>query len=95
MFDYAVARTLFRVPTDALLARLAADRELVIVARPSLMLHFHYMWTTSGAARGDFWELALGTASSEKLPAIGKLIGPPPRPNSPRPRPTLKCSCPH
>jgi hypothetical protein len=45
LFDYAVARLLFRGTPEKLLTRLTDDPELVIVVRPSLLLHFQHLWT--------------------------------------------------
>jgi KaiC/GvpD/RAD55 family RecA-like ATPase len=43
LFDYAVARLLFRGTPEKLLIRLTDDPELVIVVRPSLLLHFQHL----------------------------------------------------
>jgi hypothetical protein len=75
LFDYAVARLLFRGTPEKLLRRLSQDPELVIVVRPSLVLHFQYMWTIH-PGREQFWRLVLQIMHVSQIPEIGKLIGP-------------------
>jgi hypothetical protein len=77
LFDYAVARLLFRVRDDRLSALLASDSPLVLLARPSLVMHFHHRWDESDeATRREYWELVLAIAAESPIPEIGKLIGP-------------------
>lgn len=45
LFDYAVSRLLFRRTAATVSDQLRADRDLVLVVRPSLVLHFHYCWS--------------------------------------------------
>jgi hypothetical protein len=75
LFDYAVARLLFRGTPERLLGRLSEDPELVIVVRPSLVLHFQYMWTVA-PVREQFWRLVLQIIQVRQIREIGKLIGP-------------------
>jgi hypothetical protein len=72
LFDYAVARLIFR---DALLAQLAADHELVLTAYPSIVHHFQYLWRAD-TTRKRFWDQVTKVVSHSDVPEIGKLIGP-------------------
>jgi signal recognition particle GTPase len=76
VFDYAVARLIFRHLTPVqLAARLSSNRDLLIAARPSLVMHFHYVWERD-SSRAQFWNLVLHIARSRDVPEIGKLLGP-------------------
>lgn len=72
LFDYAVARLIFR---DALLAQLVADHELVLTAYPSIVHHFQYLWRAD-TSRKRFWDQVTKVVSHADVPEIGKLIGP-------------------
>ena len=74
LFDYAVARLLLRGSPDVPVTRLTDDPELVIVIRPSLLLHFRHLWTVD-PSRTLFWQLVSQIIRSDKIPEIGKLIG--------------------
>ncbi len=78
LFDYAVARLLLRRDAGRLAAFLAADPAFVLLGRPSLVMHFHYLWALDqpGGAREEFWETALDVCDPPGIPEIGKLIGP-------------------
>jgi len=75
LFDYAVARLLFQGDTRKVIQRLAEDPELVIVVRPSLVLHFRHLWDFS-ADRQAFWDLVFRVIANPEIPEVGKLIGP-------------------
>jgi hypothetical protein len=75
LFDYAVARLLFRGNADSVIRRLAEDPEFVILIRPSLVLHFRRLWDSS-ADRHPFWDLTFRAIADPKIPEVGKLIGP-------------------
>ena len=78
LFDYAVARLLLRRSASRLAESLTADPALVLLGRPSLVMHFHFLWALDpqGKAREDFWETALAVCGPAGIPEIGKLIGP-------------------
>ena len=78
LFDYAVARLLLRRSTSRLVAFLKTDPAFVLLGRPSLEMHFHYLWglDPQGGAQEKFWETALAVCGSPGIPEIGKLIGP-------------------
>jgi hypothetical protein len=75
LYDYAVARMLLRVPAPDLVARLNGTPTLLISARPSLDLHFRWLWEQS-LERSEFWETALRTGGPAGLRPIGKTIAP-------------------
>ena len=75
LFDYAVERLLLRGTPEALVKRLTDDPELVIVVRPSLVLHFQHLWMAD-PRRAQFWHLVFQIIRAERIPEIGKLIGP-------------------
>ena len=54
LFDYAVARTLLRGSTAALISRFRESPESVLVIRPSLSLHFEHLWLEDPTRR-RFW----------------------------------------
>ena len=75
LFDYAVARLLLRGDSEKVVRRLADDPDLVMVIRPSLVLHFTYLWNVTPDRR-DFWNLVFKVIQSQRIPEVGKIIGP-------------------
>jgi hypothetical protein len=75
LFDYAVARLLFRGTEDTIVRRTQAQRELLLIVRPSYDLHFRHLWGVD-ADRRSFWDLAIDFAARDDVPQIGKIIGP-------------------
>ncbi|MEP7153402.1 MAG: hypothetical protein ABI856_17005, partial [Nitrospira sp.] len=73
LFDYAVARLMLRHSPPTIVERLTQSPDLVLVIRPSLTLHFLYLWLYERTA---FWELSLQLAGWERLSPLGKIIGP-------------------
>lgn len=77
LFDYAVARLLLRRSTRRLVAFLEEDPAFVLLGRPSLVMHFHYLWARGARrAREEFWETALAVCGSPRIRDIVRLIGP-------------------
>jgi len=74
LFDYAVERLLLRNGMN-LKDKLATDPELVLVIRPSLDMHFQYLWSLDNT-RSLFWVEVLQVMENDHIPEIGKLIGP-------------------
>jgi DNA replication protein DnaC len=69
IFDYAVARLLFRGTDDKVIRRLSGDPELVIVVRPSLFFHFYYIWeSNANADRSVFWDLTFRLIDNPRIP---------------------------
>lgn len=75
LFDYAVARLVLRGDSRKIIHRLTDDPDLVVVIRPSLVLHFHHLWSMS-ESRQDLWKLVFQIISADGIPEIGKIIGP-------------------
>jgi len=78
LFDYAVARLLLRRHTKRLVEFLVSDPTFVLLARPSLEIHYHYLWTFDSpeSPKALFWECVLTVAGEPAIPEIGKLVGP-------------------
>jgi len=75
LFDYAVARLLLRGTFQSLIDRLVLDPELVLIIRPSLILHFQHLWMDDASRKG-FWDLTIRIIREDKIPEVGKLIAP-------------------
>lgn len=75
LFDYAVARLLFRDDRAKVVHRLSSNPDLVMVIRPSLVLHFRHLWDVA-PDRQIFWDLVFEVIRAPEIPEIGKLIGP-------------------
>ena len=77
LFDYAVARLLFRRGRDpaTFVGLLQNDRTLAVMAAPSLTLALADLWA-SEPTRQPFWELALAVAAEDDLPATAHLAAP-------------------
>lgn len=75
LFDYAVARLLLRGDRKHLVSLFHDHSELVLIARPSLDLHFRHVWE-SDSTRTEFWKLVLEVFQKDDVPEIVKIIGP-------------------
>jgi len=77
LFDYAVARLLFRRGRGpaTFVGLLQNDRTLAVMAAPSLTLALADLWA-SEPTRQPFWELALAVAAEDDLPATAHLAAP-------------------
>jgi hypothetical protein len=77
LFDYAVARLLFRRGRDpaAFVDLLRSDRTLAVMAAPSLTMALADLWS-SDPTRRPFWDLALAVAAEDDLPATAHLAAP-------------------
>jgi hypothetical protein len=75
LFDYAVARLLLRGDTRMLVQRLVDNPDLVLVIRPSLVLHFRHLWALE-SSRQTFWRVTFELAQEEKIPEVAKVVGP-------------------
>jgi hypothetical protein len=72
LFDYAAAYLLFRGTPQSLIQRLESDANLVLAVRPSIVMHFQYLWLLDSTS---FWDTYLLLLRSEQIPEIGKLVG--------------------
>lgn len=77
LFDYAVARLLFRRGRDParLVQLLKGDRALTLMVGPSLTLALRDAWG-GDADHAAFWELAFAIASEDSLPQAAYLAAP-------------------
>jgi hypothetical protein len=77
LFDYAVARLIFRRGRDAdsVVQLLKDERALSLMLNPSLSLALADAWTAGGDRRA-FWKLAFKLASEPNLPAVARLVAP-------------------
>jgi hypothetical protein len=77
LFDYAVARLLFRRGKDPtrLTELLRADRALALMVGPSLTMALHDAWGAD-STRAAFWDLALAIAREDGLPQAAYLAAP-------------------
>jgi hypothetical protein len=75
LFDHAVERLRFRGGEDALAVQLAADPDLLLLARPSLEMHLRHIWE-SGPDRMPFWKLAGDLVREDGVVSIGRVIAP-------------------
>lgn len=75
LFDYAVSSLLLRDSQERVINRLVNTPDLVVLIRPSLMLHFRHLWTTDGTKQ-QFWDFIINIIRATQIPEIGKIIGP-------------------
>ncbi|HHT8834235.1 ATP-binding protein [Burkholderia cenocepacia] len=77
LFDYAVARLVFRRGRDSvtLVDRLVREPVLVLMLRPSLSLAFSDVWSDGQSGRQRFWSLVFAVAREPSVPPVGQLIG--------------------
>jgi hypothetical protein len=78
IFDYAVARLLLRGTSDTLVKRLTSDPDMVLMVRPSVVMHFQWLWTCDAddTRRGAFWDTVFATFGAKQLRTTAQLIGP-------------------
>jgi hypothetical protein len=77
LFDYAVERITFMRGLDpaAITNRLAIDRDLALVLRPSLHLVFQDTWALA-PPRAAFWTLSFALGGHSGIPEVAKLAAP-------------------
>jgi hypothetical protein len=73
LFDYAAARLLLRGTAQSFIERLEQDIDIVMAIRPSIVMHFQHEWLRD---KELFWAAVFRVIRSERIPEIGKLIGP-------------------
>ncbi|PLZ01141.1 hypothetical protein CY652_17825 [Burkholderia sp. WAC0059] len=78
LFDYAVARLVFRRGRDPsdLVDRLIQEPALALMLRPSLSLTFSEVWSDGQSGRPRFWNLAFAVAREARVSPVGQLVGP-------------------
>lgn len=75
LYDYAIARLLLRGTAHDLVNHLSQQKHWTLTIRPSINLHFQYLWQQDDS-RHRFWQVALALIASPDVPAIGKIIAP-------------------
>jgi hypothetical protein len=75
LYDYAVARLLLRGVPGTAAAKIKQDPDLSIAIRPSLVLHFQYLWWMD-QTRDIFWNEVLDFLLTEGIPEIARVVGP-------------------
>ena len=75
LFDYAVERLVLRTEPQGLIRRLAEERDLALLIRPSLVFHFQYLWMLEADHR-QFWDFLCQIVREPGIPQITKVVGP-------------------
>jgi hypothetical protein len=75
LFDYAVERAILRGDSKRVIQTLADDPGLFLMIRPSIVMHFNYLWAKN-SNRKEFWNFVFALMSQPQISDIGKLIGP-------------------
>jgi hypothetical protein len=75
LFDYAVARLLLRGVPGTAAAQIRRDPDLSVAVRPSLVLHFQYLWWMD-QGRVAFWDEVFDFLRTDGIPQIAKVVGP-------------------
>ena len=76
LFDYAVARLLFRGTPDRLIQRVSQDPVIALTVQPSLRMHFQHLWYLQGVNHDEFWDATFSVARAPQIPEIARLVGP-------------------
>lgn len=75
LFDYSVERLLLRGLPESFMALFEGEPDLLLAIRPSMVLHFYYLWMLH-SNRQVFWDLVFEVIRSPRIPEIGKIVGP-------------------
>lgn len=74
LHDYAIARLLFRGHASELIGRLEVAPDLAMSVRPSLVLHYQYLWSIDADHR-EFWDVVKQMQQAAGIPEIAKTVG--------------------
>lgn len=76
LFDYAVARLVFRRGRDPanFVDTLVQEPALALMLRPSLSLALSEVWSVNQSGRSRFWNLAFAVAGEGRVPPVGQLV---------------------
>jgi hypothetical protein len=72
LFDFAVSQLFLPPEPDEVVRLIAADPDLVVMIRPSIVMLYQHLWE---ADRGAFWALLFRICGETPIPNIGKVIG--------------------
>jgi hypothetical protein len=75
LHDYAIARLLFRGSGDELIRQLGGVPDLAMSIRPSLVMHYQYLWALDADHR-EFWEVSKRVQLAPDIPEIARTVGP-------------------
>jgi len=75
LHDYAIARLLFRGNGDELIRRLGGVPDLAMSIRPSLVMHYQYLWALDADHR-ELWEVSKRVQLAPDIPEIARTVGP-------------------
>jgi hypothetical protein len=78
LFDYAVARLLLRGTPETLSGFLTADPDAVLTVRPSIVMHFEWLWIRDSGDHEHraFWNAVFTVLTLPDLRPTVQLIGP-------------------
>jgi hypothetical protein len=72
LFDYAASQLFLPPELDDLVRLIAADPDVVLMIRPSIVMRFQHLWESD---RGGFWRLLFLMCADAMVPNIAKVIG--------------------
>lgn len=75
LFDYAAERLLWRGDPFAAVNLFASHPDLIMMLRPSLLMHCHHAWLLDDSKR-EFWELVFRFIERSGIPEVARLVGP-------------------
>lgn len=73
LFDYAVARLVFRGTSIAFIDRIKTEPDLVLALVPSFVFHFQDLWLRD-TDRSPFWSFIFEVAEATGLPELTRVI---------------------
>jgi hypothetical protein len=72
LFDYAASQLFLPLEPDDLVRLIAADPDVVLMIRPSIVMRFQHLWESD---RDGFWRLLFLMCADALVPNIAKVIG--------------------
>jgi hypothetical protein len=75
LHDYAIARLLLRGEPSELIGRLGRAPDIAMSIRPSLVMHYQYLWALD-VDHQEFWEVVRAVQLASSIPEIAKTVGP-------------------
>ena len=72
LFDFAVSHLFLPPEPDQVVRLIAADPDLVVMIRPSIVMRYQHLWEVDP---GAFWALLFRICGEPSIPNIGKVIG--------------------
>jgi hypothetical protein len=72
LFDFAASQLFLPSESADLVRLLAADPDLILMLRPSIVVRYQHLWETN---REGFWALLFATCADPLVSPVGKVIG--------------------